>query len=226
MILVRHGQASINGTDYDVLSPLGAEQSRLVGAHLAATGRRFDALVCGPRRRHQGTAQALAETAGDAVPTIVVYETLDELPFREIVLNCLQGWTDTDEELRAIVAAADVARLQVEFASGRLRPAVAGALKRWVAGTLAGKDIETFASFSARVTVALERAARTHRSPLIVTSGGPIGIAVAQALGLEAPDGLRRGLRFFNASITEIVDGQLLAENTVPHLAESQRTIL
>ena len=35
LLLVRHGQASWGSADYDVLSDLGHEQSRLLGKHLA-----------------------------------------------------------------------------------------------------------------------------------------------------------------------------------------------
>ncbi len=38
ILLVRHGQASWGADDYDQLSPLGDEQSRVLGAALAARG--------------------------------------------------------------------------------------------------------------------------------------------------------------------------------------------
>ncbi|EPM78754.1 hypothetical protein A249_34210, partial [Pseudomonas syringae pv. actinidiae ICMP 18804] len=36
--LIRHGQASFGADDYDVLSPVGIRQSRVLGAHLAGLG--------------------------------------------------------------------------------------------------------------------------------------------------------------------------------------------
>ena len=47
LLLVRHGQASWGADDYDRLSPLGEEQSRLLGAALAARGVRPDLVVRG-----------------------------------------------------------------------------------------------------------------------------------------------------------------------------------
>ena len=38
ILLVRHGQASFGAADYDNLSPTGHEQSRVLGAALAARG--------------------------------------------------------------------------------------------------------------------------------------------------------------------------------------------
>ena len=38
ILLVRHGQASFGAADYDVLSPTGHEQSRVLGSALAARG--------------------------------------------------------------------------------------------------------------------------------------------------------------------------------------------
>ena len=40
ILLVRHGQASLGAADYDQLSDLGEEQSRILGAALATQGIR------------------------------------------------------------------------------------------------------------------------------------------------------------------------------------------
>ncbi|MEQ4546722.1 histidine phosphatase family protein, partial [Nocardioides kribbensis] len=64
LLLVRHGQASFGADDYDVLSPTGWEQGRLLGASLAAAGARPTALVRGSMRRHRETLEALVDGAG------------------------------------------------------------------------------------------------------------------------------------------------------------------
>ena len=69
LLLVRHGQASVNGPDYDVLSELGAEQARALGARWAAehaVGRlTIDAFYRGPQRRHDETATHLRAAAAE-----------------------------------------------------------------------------------------------------------------------------------------------------------------
>ena len=64
ILLVRHGQASFGAADYDNLSPVGHEQSRVLGAALAARGVAPDLVVAGEMRRHAQTAAALLDGAG------------------------------------------------------------------------------------------------------------------------------------------------------------------
>lgn len=61
LVLVRHGQASLFADDYDRLSPVGVEQARRVGVHLASRGVRPARIVVGPRLRHRQTLEALRE---------------------------------------------------------------------------------------------------------------------------------------------------------------------
>ena len=64
ILLVRHGQASFGAADYDDLSPTGHEQSRVLGAALAARGVGADLVVAGEMRRHAQTAASLLDGAG------------------------------------------------------------------------------------------------------------------------------------------------------------------
>lgn len=63
IFVVRHGQASARSQDYDVLSPLGTAQAARLGERFARGGVRFDAVFCGPRRRHRDTARHLVDAA-------------------------------------------------------------------------------------------------------------------------------------------------------------------
>ena len=56
LLLVRHGQASWGNEDYDVLSPLGWEQSRMLGTALGERGLSPEVVVQGGMRRHRETA--------------------------------------------------------------------------------------------------------------------------------------------------------------------------
>jgi broad specificity phosphatase PhoE len=69
--LVRHGQASADAADYDVLSTLGDQQARLAGQESARRGLRDPLIVSGTLVRQRDTAKALIEAAGlTAVPRI------------------------------------------------------------------------------------------------------------------------------------------------------------
>ena len=64
ILLVRHGQASFGAADYDNLSDAGHEQSRVLGAALAARGVSPDLVVAGEMTRHAQTAAGVLEGAG------------------------------------------------------------------------------------------------------------------------------------------------------------------
>ena len=59
LTLVRHGQASFGGANYDELSDLGHRQSRILGEHWHRLGKRFDALYSGELRRQRDTAAGM-----------------------------------------------------------------------------------------------------------------------------------------------------------------------
>ena len=71
LLLVRHGQASWDGDDYDVLSPLGWEQSRMLGQAFAGRALVPELVVQGGMRRHRETATGVSEAAGWDVATPV-----------------------------------------------------------------------------------------------------------------------------------------------------------
>ena len=56
VLLVRHGQASFGADDYDVLSEVGEQQSRVVGEELARRALRDPYVVSGSLRRQRDTA--------------------------------------------------------------------------------------------------------------------------------------------------------------------------
>ena len=64
LLLVRHGQASFGADDYDVLSPTGRDQGRLLGRWLADRKVEPTVVLRGDMRRHRETAEAMLEGAG------------------------------------------------------------------------------------------------------------------------------------------------------------------
>jgi broad specificity phosphatase PhoE len=61
--LLRHGQASADGPDYDVLSPLGGRQAGAAGQELIRRGLRDPIVVSGTLNRQRDTAKALGLAA-------------------------------------------------------------------------------------------------------------------------------------------------------------------
>src|SRR5687768_5488458 len=88
LTLVRHAQASLFAANYDELSQLGREQSRLLGNYWVRRQIDFDEVYCGPRLRQQQTAEiagAVYTRAGRRWPEPVVLPELDEYDFGSLL---------------------------------------------------------------------------------------------------------------------------------------------
>jgi broad specificity phosphatase PhoE len=198
LLLVRHGQASFGADDYDVLSPLGREQARVLGRHLAGLAPP-DAIYVGPRRRQQDTLAEMAAAAGP-LPPAQTLEALDEYPAIELFRRHLPELARRDPELAASLARGQAGR-------GEVQRALEDIVGRWARGELDTGELETFAAFQARVHGALDAIARAEgrgKTVWAVTSGGPIALAVQRCLGLADTAALGLAWVIGNGSWSEL----------------------
>ncbi|RNL60621.1 hypothetical protein EFK50_20110 [Nocardioides marmoriginsengisoli] len=209
ILLVRHGQASFGSDDYDALSPLGFEQSRLLGAGLAQRLISVDRIVHGTMRRHRETAETCAAAAGwTAEPSVDA--GWDEFDFLSVlaVHPHEYGPEPTKAEFQKLFEAATAAWIE-----GADRPYA-----------------ETFAGFTERVDAALERTAAlaADGDVAVFSSGGPVAWAVAQVLA-DGGDGIDRAHLWtrlnrmaVNSALTRLIRGargvNLLSYNEQSHL--------
>lgn len=163
IVLVRHGQASWGAEDYDVLSELGERQGPVAGRALAAV--RPDLLIHGSLRRQRETAAYVAEGAGWSLDARVD-ERWNELDHREVM---------------GFVAAPESAHPTPEDYWGWFERA----MTRWHSGDHDDEYPESWPSFRDRVLAALDELATgldDDQTAVVVTSGGPISIAVSTLL--------------------------------------------
>ena len=205
LYLIRHGQASYGAADYDVLSSLGARQSGELGRYLARTRTTLDALYAGPLRRQRDTASLLADAARDAgavLPEVQIIDELAEYDGFSIIQRFLPMLVEQHPELRPLLdgtAGADAMRL--------LDRAFEVGVSAWSNGRIVHDEIEGFDAFTARVRRGLDRVMGEHgggRRVAVVSSGGPISIAVGLALGLGPDATMAIGRAVRNASISEV----------------------
>jgi broad specificity phosphatase PhoE len=231
LVVVRHGQASAHARDYDVLSPLGEKQARLLGEHLANRGVVLDAVVAGPRKRQRDTASLLVEAAvasGARWPAPVFDDDLDEIPLREILITCLPRWIETDP----------VARSLHEHEHGvhtpdEIRDVLVRAMRTWALGDLEHPDVATFDTFRARVLRAIDASRNRGANVLIATSAGPVAVALQlgghprTATPTEVMD---LAMTIVNASVSQLAydatrgQPRLTAANDASHFAPSDVT--
>ncbi len=141
VLLVRHGQASATGEDYDVLSPLGWEQGRVLGAALAARGVTDPVLVRGDLRRHRESLEAMTGAAAwlGHAEVDAGWDEFDHVPVLAQVPAPFAGERPT------------AAEFQDWFEEAALR---------WTrAGEASAEYAESWPAFLARVRAALERTA-------------------------------------------------------------------
>src|SRR5690606_19152474 len=146
LLLVRHGQASFGTDDYDVLSPVGEEQSRLLGRALA--GVSTDVVVHGELRRQRETAVIAAEAAGSVGP-----------------LRVDPRW----DEFQLSGSAARMASRE-EGSREAFQRWYEGATDSWLAGDHEPGD-ESWVDFCARTSAALADLS-TLGTAVVFTSGG------------------------------------------------------
>ncbi len=211
LYLVRHGQASFGATDYDQLSPLGAQQCHALGAYLAAHGVQFEAVLRGSLRRHVQSLAALGQGHGP-LPAALEWPGLNEYHSEALLQafhpgplpphNTPDGYRQHFRILRE-------------------------ALLAWMAGSIAPAGMPAYAAWVAGIVAALDHV-RSHCSGnvLMVSSGGPIATAVAQVLGAPPATSIELNLRIRNSALTEFAftpkRHSLVVFNHLPHLQAAQ----
>lgn len=198
--LVRHGQASLFGRDYDRLSDLGLAQSRTVGEALATRGVKPTLIVRGDLERHRQTAEAAGEAAGWDLP-VDVDPGWAEIDHVDIIGVQQPTWTS-----HAVMVDDLLARPEPEK---EFRGIFDVALQAWVSGE--GRYVETHVEFRSRVGVALQTVVDRlvlGGTAVVFSSGGPIAAVVASALELETASWLEVSRLIINASVTKLVVGE------------------
>lgn len=212
LLLVRHGQASWGAADYDNLSPLGVEQSALLGRHLATLGITPARAWVGGMRRHQQTADAAIGAARWGVDVEV-----DE------------GWAEFDhvEILEAHGDASDAHGMPITD----FNVLFDAAIRRWTGGEHAGDYAEPFSAFSDRVDAVVRRAAESlgkGETGIVFTSGGPIAWTASRLLGAGIEQWGRLNPVQVNTGYTRLVTGSrgvtLVSSNEQSHLTSETLT--
>lgn len=195
LYLIRHGQASYGETDYDRLSPRGHQQARAVGAWLASA--RLDGTYAGPLVRQQQTLTGAREIATES-PRPTTMSELAEYPAFEMLAHLMPRLVADDPKFAALTTAPTPRLLDEAFHA---------ILANWSSDAWVVEGMERVAAFVARVKRGLDqiiRGAAPGARLAVVTSAGPIGVAVGLCHGLSPERMIRTSTVIRNASITEL----------------------
>jgi broad specificity phosphatase PhoE len=218
--LVRHGQASFGADDYDCLSPLGEQQSRLLGEWFGRCARPVQALHRGTLKRHRQTAEGLLEglPAGlRPAREAGVDAGFDEFD-HDAMLLAQRPDLDTSAKLKAWVTSQPSPRRAFQHL-------FAQAMGRWMSGRHDNDYAETWAAFRGRCMAALQRAIESSveaDTVVVVSSGGPISALCQQVLELNDDATARVCFGLANSGVTRLAwTGErlhLMQLNSTAHL--------
>src|SRR5512135_3510966 len=150
IFLVRHAQASFAGDDYDRLSPLGIEQSRLLGAWFARCGQRFTHAASGSLRRQRQSVEAClaALPVAQRPPGPAAIDAgFDEYDSGDVIVRHRPDLVDRAAVQRFIATSEDPRRAFQEV--------FAVAMQRWASGAHDVEYRESWRDFRARCVAAL-----------------------------------------------------------------------
>jgi len=230
LFLIRHAQASFLEQNYDKLSKLGEAQAGLLGEYLARHGIVFDRVCVGTCVRQRETAELMSDgyrKAGIALPEPLMLPEFDEYQGETVLKRSLPGLRENDPSIRdldtAFQSAYDSRERRATFQ--KLFEAVIG---RWVDGALHLAGVETWFEFGSRVNLGLSKIltnGRRGEQVAIVTSGGPIAVAMQRALNLSPQHTLQVSWMSRNCAWSEFLYSgarfTLSAFNVHPHLNDT-----
>lgn len=218
LLLIRHGQASFHDDDYDVLSPLGEQQSRALGQWFAECGTQPEHVAMGPRVRHRDTARLCLEAAGvQATPHRL--DGLDEVDHQELLARQRPDLAEASQLREALRKSEDPKRaFQILFVAS---------IRRWMSGEHDAEYRCTWPRFRANVLDALTAMTATPATTMwAFTSGGPIAVMVGTLLQVPEQHVFDLSWSLVNSGITRVRLGSqgasIATYNSWPHLERGQ----
>ncbi len=210
LFIIRHAQASFGAADYDVLSPLGHQQSVALGRALAQQGVEPDALFAGAQRRHRETLAGILQGMGANPTQAQILPGLNEFDFK--------GLLDADHADGPLTAADASMHTDRKTHFRILRDTVLA----WQRDEIANPP-ETWAEFSQRVAQAAEILQQSDAKQILaVSSGGAIGQMIATTLQTPPEQQIRLQLQMKNCAVNRFVStGKALylhGYNETPHI--------
>lgn len=196
--LIRHGQASFGGDNYDQLSDTGWQQARVLGRWLA--GRVSpDVVIGGDMQRHRETVEAMASGYRAPFPDMQVATGFNEFDHAAVVHGFRPEWADREQMQADLQAADKPARyFQQTFVK---------AVDRWTSGNYDSEYPETWPQFKARVNQALDDLVdwANGGEVFVSTSGGPIAVIVQSLLDISDRKALGLNEVIANTSVTRVL---------------------
>jgi len=198
--LVRHGQASFGKRNYDALSPVGEEQSRVLGAALAERVGHPDRVIVGGMQRHRQTAVLTLEAMGVA-PEWDEDPCWSEYDHQEIIERYNPLYKSGAELMAGLLKGMNARRAFQEVFEK--------ALARWTGGKHDAEYGESWPAFKQRVQRGLRSIQEADaQTTFVFTSGGAISASVRQLWNLPDSQWTSLNRIIANATLTKVIIGK------------------
>lgn len=203
LYLIRHGQASFGGEDYDNLSNLGRRQARMLGDFLLRSGIRFDACWSGTLKRQRQTAAEVRDcfdTSGLKMPDPEQTIALNEYDYESVLRTLIPVILREEPAFRSEV---DVMMSDRDAFQG----VFARVMRRWASGCDDLDPTYTWSSFCGGVAAGIRNIMENYSGGChvaVFTSGGPISAVVGTILELGPEKAVALSWQLVNASITRL----------------------
>lgn len=201
--LIRHGQASFGADNYDVLSPIGFQQSAALGQYLSRLGIRFDRCVSGELNRQQDTARATLEqmetVSGRPLP-VQTDAAFNEFLADEVIRAHMDDLLAAEPD--ALKVFANAANHRAEFQ--RLFQYV---IHRWISGNYEKDGLQSWQGFVGSVQTGLSRLldeADSGENIAIFTSGGTITALLQLVIGVSPVKAFELNWQIVNTSFSRL----------------------
>ncbi len=216
----RHGQASFGKEDYDELSDLGREQSRILGRYLADTGHSFDKAYSGEMKRQKQTAHeviSVYKERGLSFPEVQIISDLNEFNFPKLmqilIPVIMEEKPSLKKEMPKIFTDRKVFKKIVDMV-----------ISKWISGVYDLAELEWHV-FTARIRAGINKIVEENsdgKKIIVFSSGGPISAVVQMALGLSEEKTAFLAWQICNASFNQFFYNRkgltLSSFNNVSHL--------
>jgi broad specificity phosphatase PhoE len=221
VLLARHGQASFGTANYDVLSPLGLEQTAALAADLKRRGVQIDVVLSGSMMRQRGTAEPVAAIMGCELEIDPRWDEFDSADMFEH-----HSASPVREERPAGTAAPEVS-------SRAFQAILDSALHAWIDAGEASATAEPWPAFAKRsmaACAALMDELGEGRTALVSTSGGVIAAICVGVLGVPDATAVALNRVTANTGVSRVVQGRsgttLVSFNEHSHLERNGSSLV
>jgi broad specificity phosphatase PhoE len=213
--------AFASAADYDVLSPVGLEQTAALAADLKRRRVRIDQVVSGSMIRQRGTADPIAAAMGCE---LTVDPRWDEFDSADVFAH--HSTSEVREERSPGSNAPEVS-------SRAFQAVLDEALHAWIAAGDDSATAESWPAFERRAAAALAALLDDlgqGRTALVSTSGGVIAAICAELLGVPHSAAVAFNRVTANTGVSRVVHGRggttLVSFNEHAHLERDGRSLV